>query len=90
MFKCPYCFASISDNHVHFRSYRVNTGENPEIPDDYDDAQDFQTRYRGANKDDILQDQMSGIPRFGKVTEVRQRSLIRFRTSLNMQAMNER
>lgn len=51
---CPYCFGKMQDDQVMFRSERVNHGEDDILPDDYDDLDDFNARYRGANKEEIL------------------------------------
>lgn len=55
---CPYCFEEMEDHEVCFRSERVETGMNDVIPDDYDDLSDFQARYRGSDKDAILEQAM--------------------------------
>lgn len=51
---CPYCFRKMLDTEVMFRSEKVNQGEPDIIPDDYDDMDDFQARYRGPDKETIL------------------------------------
>ncbi len=51
---CPYCFKTMMDSQVLFRSERVNQGEPDILPDEYDDMEDFQARYRGQDKEDIL------------------------------------
>lgn len=51
---CPYCFKEMQDAEVLFRSERVNKGESDILPDEYDDLEDFEARYRGADKDTIL------------------------------------
>ena len=51
---CPYCFKEMEDDEVLFRSELVNHGEPDFLPDDYDDIKDFQARYRGADKEEIL------------------------------------
>lgn len=51
---CPYCFKEMKDNEVHFRSELVNQGEQNIISDNYDDLADFQQRYRGKDKEEIL------------------------------------
>ena len=44
---CPYCFEKFEDTDVHFRSEKMNTGECPDIPADYDDYEDFVINFRG-------------------------------------------
>lgn len=51
---CPYCFEEMQDDEVLFRSEVVNQGEPDILPDDYDDLDDFQARYRGNDKEEIL------------------------------------
>ena len=51
---CPYCFRKMKDTEVAFRSEKVNQGDPGIIPDEYDDADDFRARYRGADKDVLL------------------------------------
>ena len=51
---CPYCFKMMKDTEVHFRSEKVNSGENNIIPEDYDDIDDFLNRYRGEDRDELL------------------------------------
>lgn len=51
---CPYCFGEMEDTEVLFRSEVVHQGEPDILPDDYDDLEDFQARYRGADKEGIL------------------------------------
>ena len=51
---CPYCFREMEDDEVLFRSEKVNTGESGIIPDEYDDPEDFQNRYQGDDKEEIL------------------------------------
>ena len=51
---CPYCFRKMLDTEVMFRSEKVSREEPDIIPDDYDDIEDFQARYRGPDKDSIL------------------------------------
>lgn len=51
---CPYCFKTMRDDEVLFRSEKVNQGDNDILPDDYDDLEDFQARYRGRDKEVIL------------------------------------
>lgn len=51
---CPYCFEEMNDDQVCFRSERVLSPMDAPIPDDYDDTEDFIARYRGADKDAIL------------------------------------
>lgn len=46
---CPYCFEKFEDTEVHFRSERMNTGECPDIPADYDDYEDFMINFRGPS-----------------------------------------
>lgn len=53
---CPYCFKKFRDDTVHFRcSPKVASekSENP-LPDGYDDIDDFNMRYQGTDKEDIL------------------------------------
>lgn len=52
---CPYCFKEFDHTKVHFRSEKVNKGECEAIPDEYDDLDDFKARYRGNDKETILQ-----------------------------------
>lgn len=52
---CPYCFREFDHTKVHFRSERVNKGECEAIPDDYGDIEEFKIRYRGSDKEQILQ-----------------------------------
>ena len=51
---CPYCFGTMMDDEVLFRSERVSQGECSILPDGYDDLDDFKARYRGGNKETIL------------------------------------
>ena len=51
---CPYCFRKMLDSEVLFRSEKVNQGEPDILPDEYDDMEDFQARYRGPDKEEIL------------------------------------
>ena len=51
---CPYCFRKMLDCEVLFRSEKVNQGEPDILPDEYDDMEDFQARYRGPDKEKIL------------------------------------
>lgn len=51
---CPFCFKKMRDDEVHFRSELVNQGDCDIIPDDYDDVEDFISRYNGDDKEDIL------------------------------------
>ena len=53
---CPYCFGRMNDDEVLFRSERLSTpSEEAElIPEDYEDFDDFNARYRGPDKDEIL------------------------------------
>lgn len=51
---CPYCFRKMMDTEVMFRSEKVNQGESDILPDDYDDLDDFNARYRGSDKEIIL------------------------------------
>ena len=53
---CPYCFGRMNDDEVLFRSERLSTpNEEAElIPEDYEDFDDFNARYRGTDKDQIL------------------------------------
>ena len=43
---CPYCFKEFIDDEVCFRSERVELGENPNIPEEYEDFTDFMKRSR--------------------------------------------
>ena len=52
---CPYCFATMEDDEVHFRSEKVNQGESDIIPDGYSDFEDFQARYTGPDEDKIVE-----------------------------------
>ena len=52
---CPYCFKEFDHTKVHFRSEKANKGECEAIPDEYDDLDDFKARYRGNDKETILQ-----------------------------------
>lgn len=51
---CPYCFRSMQDDEVMFRSEKVNRGNSNILPDTIDDFDDFLTRYRGADKEEII------------------------------------
>jgi hypothetical protein len=51
---CPYCFGEMDDDQVLFRSDRVSAREQDIIPAEFDDVEDFQSRYRGADKEEIL------------------------------------
>lgn len=57
---CPYCFNDANggrpmlDDEVLFRSELVHHGEPDILPEDYDDLDDFVVRYRGADKEAIL------------------------------------
>ena len=51
---CPYCFEPFTDEEVHFRSEYVSPDEFP-FPEGYDDIQDFRTRYRGSDRDQLLE-----------------------------------
>ena len=51
---CPYCFRKMLDSEVLFRSEKVNQGDPDILPDEYDDMEDFQARYRGPDKEEIL------------------------------------
>lgn len=51
---CPYCFRGMYDDQVKFRSELVHHGEPAFIPDEYEDFEDFQLRYHGADKQGIL------------------------------------
>lgn len=54
--KCPFCFKSFRDDEVHFRSEYVSSGDVcPDIPPQYDDFKDFNTRYKGDDKDRIIE-----------------------------------
>ncbi len=52
---CPYCFRKMQDTEVLFRSEKVNQGESDILPDEYDDVEDFIARYRGSDKEELLQ-----------------------------------
>lgn len=52
---CPYCFAKMEDDDVHFRSEKVNQGECDIIPDGYSDFDDFQARYTGPDEEKITE-----------------------------------
>ncbi len=54
-FVCPYCFKAMKDDQVLFRSEKINRGECEALPDDYDDFEDFKARYRGEDKEYILE-----------------------------------
>lgn len=51
---CPYCFRKMLDTEVLFRSEKVNQGEPDILPDEYDDIEDFRVRYRGPNREYLL------------------------------------
>lgn len=51
---CPYCFRKMLDTEVLFRSEKVNQGVPDFLPDEYDDFEDFQARYRGPDKETLL------------------------------------
>lgn len=51
---CPYCFGEMDDDEVLFRSDRVSSREQDIIPGEFDDLEDFKTRYRGDDKEEIL------------------------------------
>ncbi|KIR01550.1 hypothetical protein P261_00364 [Lachnospiraceae bacterium TWA4] len=51
---CPYCFEEMEDDDVHFRSEKVSPEECESIPEDFEDIEDFKTRYRGGDKESIL------------------------------------
>ncbi len=51
---CPYCFHTMNDDEVLFRSEKVIQGEIDILPDDFDDIEDFQARYTGDDKEEIL------------------------------------
>lgn len=51
---CPYCFRKMADDEVLFRSERVEKGESDILPEDYEDLEDFKTRYKGDDKEGIL------------------------------------
>ena len=52
---CPYCFGTMMDDEVLFRSERVSQGECDILPEGFDDLDDFKARYRGSNKEAILE-----------------------------------
>ena len=58
IFKCPYCFADVADDKVHFRAPYESNGEF-QWPDNnyYESAEDFRQRYAGEaqRKKEILQ-----------------------------------
>lgn len=51
---CPYCFKGMEDTDVLFRSEKVHQGECDLLPEEYDDWEDFQERYEGEDKEEIL------------------------------------
>ena len=51
---CPYCFKTMLDHEVHFRSEKATSGEPDFLPDIYDNVQEFILRYQGRDKEDIL------------------------------------
>ena len=51
---CPYCFQEMRDDEVLFRSEKVSQEEDYPLPAGYHDRADFQTRYNGSDKDEIL------------------------------------
>lgn len=53
---CPYCFKKMKDTEVMFRSEKVNHNESNVLPNEYDDIDDFIARYRGSDKENILQE----------------------------------
>lgn len=51
---CPYCFGTMQDDEVLFRSEKVNHDIGDILPEGYDDIEDFKARYRGEDKESIL------------------------------------
>lgn len=51
---CPSCFRKFQHTEVHFRSEKFNTGECDILPEEYDDVNDFISRYRGEDREEIL------------------------------------
>ena len=51
---CPYCFQEMRDDEVLFRSEKVSQEEDYPLPAGYHNRADFQSRYNGSNKDEIL------------------------------------
>ena len=51
---CPYCFCEMDDEEVAFRSEVVHQGVPDFLPDEYDDVEDFNSRYRGEDKAELL------------------------------------
>lgn len=51
---CPYCFKTMADDEVLFRSDRVSLGESNILPETYIDVKDFIIRYQGKDKEAIL------------------------------------
>ena len=52
---CPYCFETMMDDEVLFRSERVSLKDESPLPDDYNDLEDFKARYKGADKAALLE-----------------------------------
>lgn len=52
---CPYCFKRFGHTEVHFRSERFYTGECDAIPQGYDDIHEIETKYKGPDKEKILE-----------------------------------
>lgn len=51
---CPYCFKTMKDTDVLFRSERFSSKEPELLPDEYDDIEDFKAKYQGRDKEKIL------------------------------------
>ena len=54
---CPYCFGKMMDDEVLFRSERLSRQDEEAqiIPEEYDDIEDFKSRYRAADRENIIQ-----------------------------------
>lgn len=55
-FTCPYCFEEMTDEEVLFRSEKVNQGDNPALPLEYADREEFDRSYNEPDKEDILEE----------------------------------
>lgn len=53
-FVCPYCFKEMKDDEVAVRSEVVHQGVPDFLPEDYDGLEDFKSRYRGSDKEELL------------------------------------
>ena len=51
---CPYCFKTMQDTEVLFRSEKVTRGEPDFLPDIYDSIEEFILRYQGHDKEELL------------------------------------